>query len=321
MDAEINNIENVIKEKHKHDIDVQYQLLHRIKTDDAVLRLFSVNYNLCQSIDRFKDDSMKIWMDDVYKYVYYTWFDGETKKINAMDFNKYSGTNIRNYGDIFGMIIAEQIGSYFQGHNASTVTDITQYMGDMMESFNFIPNIIDRQQIDRICQSIFYFILYSTLKVSTPLYFISRLFNIIFPLVMMILFVGVQALKYRSFVFIITVCYYLSILLLIMTWYINVDIGIGKFRFIQYRCGHDVGKLIFSLCPSLYRPGELYVSLKYGYFTQHELFERIIWHYNRHRYAEIEGQIVIDKFGKDIAREIFDFFPTSYSEEKIACSN
>jgi len=139
-------------------------------------------------------------------------------------------------------------------------------------------------------------------------------FNIVFPGIMVVLIIGIDL---KSFTFIISACYYLSILLLIMIWFINIDI----FGFISYRCGHDVGKLIFSLCPKLYRPGELYVSLKYGYFTQHELFERIIWHYNRHRYAEIEGQIVIEKFGKDIAREIFDFFPKSYSEEKIACSN
>jgi len=258
---------------------------------------------------------MKEWMDDVYKYIYYTSFEGKTKTINASQFNEYSGTNIRGYYDILKMIINEQIGSYFQGHNVSTVNDVVQYMGDIIESFNFLTvNLIDRQQIDTICQFIFHLILNFTLKISAPLYFMSKVINIIFPGIMIMGYIDVNM---ESFTFIICACYYLSILLLFAIWFINVDI----FGYIEYRCGHDVGKLIFSLCPSLYRPGELYVSLKYGYFTQHELFERIMWHYQRHRYAEIEGQIVIKKFGKDIAREIFDFFPKSYSEEKITRSN
>ena len=183
----------------------------------------------------------------------------------------------------------------------------------MMLFFRFIPNIIDQQSINQFCEIIFNATLYYALWIATPLYIFSRWFNIIFPLIVIITMVN----NYLSFVFIIGVLYYMTTLTFLITWFININI----FGFINIKCGYDVFKLIFSLCPSLINKGELYVSLKYGYFTQHELFERILWHYNTHKYAQIKGKIVMDIVGRDLATKIFDYFPKSYPQEKHLCGS
>ena len=49
----------IIKYKHSNNIQIQKSLLNQSKTKDYVLRLFSVNTNLCGHIYRFNDLPLK----------------------------------------------------------------------------------------------------------------------------------------------------------------------------------------------------------------------------------------------------------------------
>eukprot|EP01083_Nonionella_stella_P089839 250861_1 len=304
----LTDIEPIIKHKHS-DPQIRHELMHRQRTNDTVMRLFSVNTNLCASIGKFSDTSLKEWMDDVYKVIFYTYY-GSEYKIRLMDFNKHSETNVECKLDIFKLIINEQVSSYFRGHNQSTTTDIIQYMANKVQLLPFVAYFVDRNGLERACECMFECIMYFVLWIAAPLYLISRVLNVMLPFIILSV---VDDIAWNGCLFAVTLCYGLSILALVVSWFVNINVcGYGYIR-----CGSDVSSLIYSLCPSMYRQGQLYVSLKYGYFTQHELFERIKWHYDRHKYAQIEGNPVVETFGKDIARAIFDFFPRSYSEEKL----
>jgi len=306
-----------VRRKHCSDLALQQRLLYGLNTKERVLRLFSVNTILSRyhSFERFHDVALQRWTSDVYKHVFYTYF-GDAYEINVGDFKRHSqSAALHGYQSLFAMMIHEQIAIYFSGSNQSTANDMVQYLADSLWSFNVTPNLWRRQSIDWLCQRIFDLILYYTLWIASPLYLLCRALNVCVPAIVLWCSCTSLATPWH-FPWIIALCYYASIACFVLAW--NVGLHCAG---CSIHCGRDVSQLIASLCPSLQRPRELYVSLKHGYFTQHELFERILWYYERHRYAQIEGEIVIDRFGPDIAREIFEFLPMSYAEEKISVSN
>ena len=104
-------------------------------------------------MQRFNDDRLTKWMNDNYKYVFYTSLT-DNYQIKAMDFMHNSATQIRNIRDIFGLIIKEQIAIYFQGHNRSTTDDIVQFMADCLDMMSLMSNIIGRNAVENLCDNV-----------------------------------------------------------------------------------------------------------------------------------------------------------------------
>ena len=275
-----------------------------LNTEESVLRLFAVN-KCCAEIGRARDEALNEWMDGVYKKVFYTQSDPEYR-ITARDVSNHSQSTLRDLQSVFDLMVREQISKYFEGHNQSTTRDVIQYLTDTVERVNVLSYIVSRNDIEWCCRFLFESVtLNFVMWIGSPLYLCSRIMNVAFPLMVVAVLWWTESIgNITSFSLLSIGLYYLSLLHLAMEWVVHLC------------SASDFWSLVWALCPSLYRPNELYISRKYGEMTQKELFEGIKWYYRTHRHAELKEQLLLNEFGADITMEILAFLPKSYAEEK-----
>merc|ERR1711879_589493 len=200
----------------------------------------------------------------------------------------------------------EQISCYFEGHNQSTTVDIIEFMTDSNHRFNVLPYIMSRNDIEIICRFLVESVaLNFVVSIGSPLYLCSRILNVFFPMTFVVMMWNMGCLDRLTASSLLWIgLYSLSIMVLGMKWMNHLWNG------------SDVWSLIWGLCPSHCRPGEMYISRKYGERTQKQLFAEIKWYYFNHRHAELRGKLVTEVFGADITHEIFDFLPKTYAQAK-----
>lgn len=267
-----------------------------------MLRLFAIN-KCCAEIGSPPDEALNEWMGSVHKKVFYT-LPEPGYRITARDVSEHSLSTLSDLQSVFELMVREQISSYFKGHNQSTTRDVVECMADSVERVNVLSHIVGRNEIESCCRFLFESVtLNFVLWIGSPLYLCSRIINVAFPM-MVVAVVWWNGMGIPSFPLLLFGLYYLTVLGLATKWMVHL-------------CSpSDFWSLVWALCPSRHRPGELYISRKYGEMTQRQLFEEIKWYHRTHRHAESREFVLVKEFGADITTEIVDFLPRSYAEEK-----